>query len=481
MNRDFPPIANFNTFFGYQTGRNNTTGSYNLFSGFQSGFSNTTGYNNVFQGVITGYANTIGHSNVFIGNGAGRSNIDGFSNAFIGNSAGFLNTSGFYNIFVGEQAGLSNTTGARNVFLGQFAGRYNSTGQANVFIGQQTGEANTTGSFNLFAGRSAGSWNTTGLMNTFLGINSGNVNTTGNENVMVGGESGKGSGTGSYNTYIGVGAGHVNTNGNSNIIMGYYSGFSLTSGSDNIFIGKYAGGGEAVTSNKLYIENSSANSSSALIYGDFATDYLRLNANVDIRNYLNFPNGGAFLYASGAEAAWYNGTYFSWGFGGTYNYFGDKVTIGNTANSAYMLYVQGSAYSTGTWSSSDLKFKENIRSIDSPLSKVLAMNGVSYNWKTTEFRDKGFAKGRHYGVIAQEMEKVLPEAVATDESGEKAVAYNELVPVLIEAIKEQQAQISERDKRIEELELRIANLESYNDHRKTKIGDITFFLIQPPW
>ncbi len=59
-------------------------------------------------------------------------------------------------------------------------------------------------------------------------------------------------------------------------------------------------------------------------------------------SYLNIDvSGSPSLYVAGAEALWYNGTYFSYGYGGTYNYFGDKVTIGNSASSGYMLYVQG--------------------------------------------------------------------------------------------------------------------------------------------
>ena len=69
------------------------------------------------------------------------------------------------------------------------------------------------------------------------------------------------------------------------------------------------------------------------------------------------------------------------------------------------------------------------------------IKGVSFEWKTSEYKDKGFPAGRHYGVIAQEVEKILPEIVREGPNGEKAVSYTELVPVLTEAIKEQQKQI----------------------------------------
>ena len=92
---------------------------------------------------------------------------------------------------------------------------------------------------------------------------------------------------------------------------------------------------------------------------------------------------------------------------------------------------------------SDVKFKKDIAAIESPLEKVLKMRGTTYNWKTNEFKDKNFPEGKHHGVIAQELEQILPEAVQTTAEGEKAVAYNEIIPVLIEAIKEQQKQITD--------------------------------------
>jgi len=74
------------------------------------------------------------------------------------------------------------------------------------------------------------------------------------------------------------------------------------------------------------------------------------------------------------------------------------------------------------------------------------LNGLSYEWKTEEYMDRGFQEGRHYGVIAQEIEKVLPEIVNTAPDGTKSVAYTEIIPVLIEAIKEQQKEIEQLKK-----------------------------------
>ena len=126
---------------------------------------------------------------------------------------------------------------------------------------------------------------------------------------------------------------------------------------------------------------------------------------------------------------------------GGQSYLGGSLGIGTTVIGSYRLYVNGDVYATGGYYPSDARFKDNIVTIESPLAKILNMRGVSYNWKKEEYKDRGFAEGRHYGVIGQEIEKVLPEVVRESPNGEKSVSYTELIPVLIEAVKEQQKMI----------------------------------------
>ncbi len=133
-------------------------------------------------------------------------------------------------------------------------------------------------------------------------------------------------------------------------------------------------------------------------------------------------------------------------------YASGNVGIGTTDPGSYQLYVNGTAYSTGGWQGSDLRFKESIKAIDSPVDKIKNIKGVSFKWKTSEYKDKGFPEGRHYGVIAQEVEEILPEIVREGPDSEKSVSYTELVPILTEAIKEQQEQIESLIQRIEVLE-----------------------------
>ena len=92
---------------------------------------------------------------------------------------------------------------------------------------------------------------------------------------------------------------------------------------------------------------------------------------------------------------------------------------------------------------SDITLKEDIEVIPNALDKVSAIRGVTYNRKDLE------DKPRHAGVIAQEVEKVLPEVISTDEEGIKSVAYGNLVGLLIESIKELKSEVDELKAKLE--------------------------------
>ena len=87
--------------------------------------------------------------------------------------------------------------------------------------------------------------------------------------------------------------------------------------------------------------------------------------------------------------------------------------------------------------SSDIRFKDNIISIDNPLEKVKQINGVEFDWNDKQSN----YEGHDIGVIAQNIEEVIPEVVETRTDGYKAVKYEKLVALLIEAIKQQQEEI----------------------------------------
>ena len=95
---------------------------------------------------------------------------------------------------------------------------------------------------------------------------------------------------------------------------------------------------------------------------------------------------------------------------------------------------------------SDERLKTNVRKIENALDKVTQINGVVYDWNDTYKKDHGdvdgyFVRNDNSGVIAQEVEKVFPNVVGERADGFKAVRYELLVPLLIEAIKELKAEI----------------------------------------
>ena len=101
--------------------------------------------------------------------------------------------------------------------------------------------------------------------------------------------------------------------------------------------------------------------------------------------------------------------------------------------------------------SSDRRLKENITPIPNALDKVMAINGVTFDWIPLSDEQRKTLhpnEGHDIGIIAQEIEAVLPEVVTTRETGFKAVKYEKIVALLIEAIKEQQTQIDELKRKI---------------------------------
>jgi hypothetical protein len=183
---------------------------------------------------------------------------------------------------------------------------------------------------------------------------------------------------------------------------------------------------------------------------------------LDVAGEVNFNRGissGVAMRVNGSEALWYDGTTYSWGYGGAYNVFADHVSVGTTGNSAtYSLWVQGSAYSTGGWAGSDARWKKELEPLRNTLPEVLKLQGFRYNWRDDEYPDMNFDKERQIGLIAQEVEKIFPELVKTDDKGYKSVSYEKLTVILLEGMKEQQEQIELQQNQIDELRAILSNL-----------------------
>ncbi|MBR5642809.1 MAG: tail fiber domain-containing protein [Salinivirgaceae bacterium] len=154
---------------------------------------------------------------------------------------------------------------------------------------------------------------------------------------------------------------------------------------------------------------------------------------------------------------------------------------GETGNSdALIVYksgdmtVNGTITHSGLVGPSDIRLKKDVQQLDGALDKVLQLRGVSFYWKNKEEMavakgkdvnnmSYGFDSEKQIGVIAQEIEEVLPELVVTDKDGFKAVKYENLTPLLIEAIKDQQTIIDGQNKKIEDLEAVNNKLQSQID------------------
>ena len=99
------------------------------------------------------------------------------------------------------------------------------------------------------------------------------------------------------------------------------------------------------------------------------------------------------------------------------------------------------------FTSSDERLKDNVTLLSDPIDKISQIKGVNFVWNDESY---DHLAGHDIGVLAQDVEKVLPEVVATRDDGYKAVRYEKMVPLLIEAIKDQQQQITDLKSRLDE-------------------------------
>jgi len=136
---------------------------------------------------------------------------------------------------------------------------------------------------------------------------------------------------------------------------------------------------------------------------------------------------------------------------------GGNVGIGTTEPASKLAVCGTIAYTALSVGCSDRRYKENVQPLSGALANVLKTDGVWFDWKTDEFPNKNFPDGRHFGFIAQDMEKQYPEIVHTDDDGYKSIDYGKFTPVLVEAIKEQQSMINEQKEWIENAKVQFEN------------------------
>jgi len=279
-------------------------------------------------------------------------------------------------------------------------------------------------------GTGAGASLTSGINNTFIGYEAGFSTTSAGGNTFLGYHAGYDN-TGPRNTFIGGGAGANNTIGTDNTFIGRNAGLTHSTGKNNTFVGSDAGLGQ---------------------------NGLNINGNV-------FLGYGAGYSETGSNMLYIDNCFY------TTNAVNPTTPVYPACDFPFirggfdtrLLEIDGTLIMMAVAVPSDERYKRDIRPLESSLEKILHLQGVSYEWKTDEHGRRGFKEGRQIGLIAQEVEKVLPELVQADSKGYKALSYDKLVPVLVEAVKEHQEKISNLQEVIDEKDARIEKLEQDNE------------------
>jgi len=145
-----------------------------------------------------------------------------------------------------------------------------------------------------------------------------------------------------------------------------------------------------------------------------------------------------------------------------------NVGIGTTAPS-FRLDVNGGIRCIGAVNtSSDARFKTDIRPVSDALETIGALRGVSYEWNHAAFPEKNFSPRRSFGFIAQEVEKVLPYVVTKDAEGYYSVSYSEVIPVLVEATKELRAENAALAEKLAAFDRQLAALKTEREARTVR-------------
>jgi hypothetical protein len=248
---------------------------------------------------------------------------------------------------------------------------------------------------NVAVGYLAASSNTLGIDNVAVGTNSMKNNINGGNNTAVGGFSMNDNTSGSGNVALGITALYNNTVGDYNTAVGFQAGYGNITGDYNTFVGYKAN------------TNGTHLNATAIGYSAYAEC-----GNCMVLGSVSGKNGSNVTV---------------------------KVGIGTT-NPGYRLQVgiagDGSQARANAWNVfSDERYKTDIEEIPNALEKIGELHGYYYNWKT------GDDKTRQAGLLAQEVERVLPEIVSTDAEGYKSVEYGKMNALLLQAIREQQQAI----------------------------------------
>ncbi|MEM6699741.1 MAG: hypothetical protein AAF599_15165, partial [Bacteroidota bacterium] len=314
-------------------------------------------------------------------------------------------------IYIGQEAGRSDnySTDRNNVGIGTKVLQNNTKGGSSVGIGFRALEENTEGFANIGIGYYALHSNTTGESNVGIGYYSLGDNTSGRDNTGVGYFSLGNNTTGAKNTAFGYFSLGSNETGNHNTSLGHLAG-SDAIGSYNIYIGNEAGRYDT-SSYKLYIEPTDADSTQALIFGEFDKDRLRINGKVNINGAFNFPTTDGL--ANQVLSTDGNGTVDWITNNGAFNS-ENGLTFSLSNNDNFVFGTNSLDFNTGS---------ENKFLFNQAIGAFRAGNVTNGAWNTNNQGNYSFAAGRNTEATATNA-TAFGENVRASSYAEFAIGYN---------------------------------------------------------
>ncbi len=300
------------------------------------------------------------------------------------------------NLALGINAMFKADSSFRCIALGTDAMRLHTGGRHNIAMGYGAFEILDQGEQNTALGSLSGTQMIEGSLNTFLGFQSAGFLEFGTRNTFIGASAGRSGATDTVQRAI--------------------------------CIGFDAGSGK-VKSDELYIDvNNTAN---PLIYGNFATDEVEINGDLDVGE---LHVGGLIIgtVTLGNKSIESNNVSFNFE-DDIWPTDDDAYDLGNTVRRWKTLYTINPVDV-----SSDRRLKKNIETLDYGIADLMQIRSVEYHLNAQDTNEK-----KHLGFIAQEMNEIIPEVVGTPDNPDEymSIKYSELIPVLVNALQDQQEMI----------------------------------------